>query len=32
MTEIIPELFVVGAGTSDPELLTLKGYKGVVLA
>ena len=26
-TRIIPELFVVGAGPGDPELITIKGYK-----
>src|ERR1700761_1685133 len=26
-TAIVPELFVVGAGPGDPELITVKGYK-----
>jgi uroporphyrin-III C-methyltransferase len=26
-TKIIPELFVLGAGPGDPELITVKGYK-----
>ena len=25
--KVIPELFVLGAGPGDPELLTIKGYK-----
>jgi len=26
-TEIIPELFVLGAGPGDTELITMKGYR-----